>query len=149
MKKIFSIALLGLMMVAFSSNASAFETDNIDIVYSISDFDTTVDAIVPVVSHSDFYVEFDSMDYKSSLRHTLNIATGIETYLYKPSDYGSSYNLNDLSNYIGKYLDKPIDYGSNYNSYLNELNEAIPDLTKYTNTILIKDIETNVGKFIK
>jgi len=121
MKKIFAIALVGLISLTFVNDANAFDNDSSDIVFSIETNDSPVDAvafeIAPVTTEFVFNVTVDSVNYVSV------------------GDFGSAVNTEgfDLKeSFVSNsetYLDVPIDYGIYSNNEFT-VNEPVPNLTK-------------------
>lgn len=153
MKKIFAIALIGLV-VAFSSNAIASDNDCTNDIQFVIGENVSIDAVafefVPVVTEFTFNV---AVSGESGKVFELVSTDSLSTPNFDvPIDYGiRSTNINNLKEFSSS--DKPI-------LSLNEFSlsdKPIPNLTNYVNEYnkpngyasFIKDIAANVGKFTR
>jgi len=175
MKKIFAIALVGLISLTFVNDANAFDNDSSDIVFSIETNDSPVDAvafeIVPVATEFAFNVAVESVNYVSvegfgSAVNTVgfeitNSFNDSSTFVDVPIDYGIYSDNEFTANEPVLNLTKPIDY-TNISTNKFSLTEPIPNLTsnvtEYENVTnynltngctspeIVKGIVFNVGK---
>jgi hypothetical protein len=150
MKKIFAIALVGLISLTFVENANAFENDN-EIVFSVEVNDAPVDVItfeiVPVATEFVFNVADETVNYFASVEgfgsavntEGFEITNSFETsstFVDVPIDYGIYSKTEFTLNEPLPILTKPIDYGSIDSNVFTltktidlNLNEPIPNLT--------------------
>jgi hypothetical protein len=141
MKKIFAIALVGLLTVAFSSNAIASPVnDNVEVVYATGDYDA------PVFVYSAVNVDC-----------TFTVVPVATDFVNNVADVSVNYTNEGGFSEVSLVL-KFSTHGFaivNETDYLN-LPELIPDLTKYVNDYnstfgsteheFYEQIATNVGK---
>lgn len=129
MKKVFAIAVVGLM-VAFSSNAIASEIDsndydNIEFAIENAQVDAVAFEFVPVATEFAFNVADESVNSASV-----------------GEDFGSAVNTESVDTSNLSDFNIPIDDGYSTNideSTLNEftIDEPIPNLTEFTNSFTI------------
>jgi len=128
MKKLFAIAVVGLM-VAFSSNAFASDSDsnndNTEFVIESAHVDAVAFEFVPVVTEFTFNVETEQVSYDfQSADVSVNSASVGE-------DFEFAVNTEGLYTSNLKF-DIPIDDGYSTNIDKFTLNEPIPNLTEFT-----------------
>ena len=152
MKKIFAIALVGLLTVAFSSNAVASDNEtNTEFVFTVGNYDAPVDAVA-------FQVVPVATDFADNVAVLTVNNTDLGGFLASvPIDAGDSTTNLTLTN-SNAFADVPIDYGiCSTNEF--ELNEPTPDLTNYVKEYnytygsnspeLIERIATNVARLLE
>jgi hypothetical protein len=120
MKKIFAIALVGLVSLTFVENANAFENDN-EIVFSAEVNDAPVDVItfeiVPVATEFVFNVADETVNYFASVE---GFGSAVNT---------EGFEITNSFETSSTFVDVPIDYGI-YSKTEFTLNEPLPILTK-------------------
>lgn len=150
MKKIFAIALVGLISLTFVENANAFESDNSDVVYSIGEYDAPVDVIT-------FEIVPVATEFADNVAVLTVNSTNLGGFLASvPIDAGDSFNSLTVNTSIDSstFVDLPIDYGicSTNEFEVNETTNLAETVKEYNYTNgyaspeIVKDIATNVGK---